>query len=127
MSRTYVDWGSRTVKPIEDQIEARDEAIARVESTSAVADRDLLADACRASWEAHATAIRGGNDLEIVRAYLGTLRAELALETDCYLLASTDGARRAYAADIEALKADIEDAEKLFAKTLETNPTTKEI
>ena len=35
MSRTYVDWGSRTVKPIEDQIEARDEAIARVESTSA--------------------------------------------------------------------------------------------
>lgn len=77
---------------------------------------DFLAIAVRASWDAHAAALATGDDLAIETAYLATLRADLALERDCAGTASTDGSRRAYAASIIALEAEIEDAEKRIAK-----------
>lgn len=77
---------------------------------------DLLADAVRASWDAHAAAIATGDDLAIHRAYLATLRADLALAEDCLSTASTEGARRSYRSDIEGLTYDIEKAEKHINK-----------
>lgn len=90
----------------------------RQDEVAAMSKRDFAAEAVHAAWDAHTAALALGDDIQIRRTFIGTLKAERDLEQNSLDHCTQEPTRELYRQTIAEYSYRIEDEEKALAKAL---------